>query len=88
MLKLAQLNCELTITLIENYFNYGDFQERLIMNQFSQYPKEQMTYLTNYILKNEKEIELTMNDRTYNPSMSGKYERYLVQFTKLICKQD
>ena len=39
------------------------------MSQFSQYPKEQMNYLTNFILKNEKEIELTMNDRTYNPSM-------------------
>ena len=88
MLKLAQLNCELTITLIENHFNDGDFQERLIMNQFSQYPKEQMNYLTNYIVKNEKEIELTMQDRTYNPQMSRKYERYLVQFTRLICNQD
>ena len=58
------------------------------MNQFSKYPKEQHNYLINYIVKNEKEIELTMQDRTHNPKLCAKYERYIVQFTKLICSQD
>ena len=63
MLKLAQYKCESTITMIETYFNEGDFQERLIMNQFSKYPVEQMNYLKNFITKNEKEIEITMQNR-------------------------
>ena len=56
------------------------------MRKFSIYPKEQMNYLTNFILKNEKEIELTMQDRTHDPSKSAKYDRYIVQFTKLLCQ--
>ena len=85
MQKLATYDCEQTIVLIENYFSEGDFQERLIMNQFSKYPKVQLTYLTKYITKNEREIEWTMQDRTRDRALSAKFERYLVQFTKLLC---
>ena len=55
------------------------------MNQFSKYPQEQLTYLTKFITKNEKEIELTMQDRTHNPRLAAKYERYLIQFITLLC---
>lgn len=87
MLKLAQYDCKQTITMMDNYFAEGDFQERLIMNQFSKYPKQQMDFLSNYITKNEKEIEQTMTDRSRNPTIANKFERYLVQFVKLLCQQ-
>ena len=48
------------------------------MNQFSKYPKQQMDFLSNYITKNEKEIEQTMTDRSRNPTIANKFERYLV----------
>ena len=47
-----------------------------------------MTYLTNFITKNEKEIESTMQDTLTNRALAAKYERYLVQFTKLLCTYD
>ena len=47
-----------------------------------------MTYLSNFITKNEKEIEMTMQDTLTNRALAAKYERYLVQFTKLLCQYD
>jgi hypothetical protein len=47
-----------------------------------------MKFLTNFITKNEKEIEMTMQDMLTNRALSAKYERYLVQFTKLLCLYD
>jgi len=67
----------LTIELIESYFASGDFQENFIMTKFSKYPNEQLQFLRNFIMKHEKEIELTMSDRTRNPANAKKYQRYL-----------
>lgn len=60
MLKLAQLDTDQTINLIENHFSEGDFQEKLIMTMFNKYPEQQLQYLKNFITKNEREIEVLM----------------------------
>lgn len=73
---------------METYLSDGDFQERLIMDKFSDFEEEQLSYLTNYISKNEKDIEATMREdfSAAHQTAARKYEKYLVLFTKLLCK--
>ena len=91
MLDLAKLSTDDTMGLIKQHFDDGEYQEQLIMGEFSKYPEVQLNYLESYVTKNEKDIENTINESVYQHEkqrLTLKYESYLVQFTKLLCQFD
>lgn len=58
------------------------------MDKFCDFEEEQLSYLTNYITKNETEIQEAMREdfSAAHQTAARKYEKYLVLFTKLLCK--
>ena len=91
MLDLAKLSTDETMALIKAHFEDGEYQEHLIMRDFSKFPETQLNYLESYVTKNEKDIESTIGESAYQhekQKLTQKYENYLVQFTRLLCQYD
>ena len=59
------------------------------MKELSNFSTIQLEYLTSYITKNERVIKSTIKEITsVSQRDKQKYESYLVQFVRLLCKHD
>lgn len=94
VLKLAKINSEQTVKLVEAYFNEDDFQETLIVKRFGQsgkYDEEQFNYLKTYLTRNEEVVTKLLlhcgeSQEEKDEMDREKYIKYIELFTKLLCK--